>query len=309
VVAGRRLNTVRISVGGACDLDCVYCDAAGGADAPSSLTADQVVRLAAAARLAGARTVRLTGGEPLLRGDLEEIIARIRADGPELDIALTTNAQRLAARAAGLRGAGLNRINIGMPSLEAQTYRRMTGGELAPAMAGLEKALAVGLSPVKLNVVVMRGVNDGEIERFVAFAASRPVEVRFIERMPFAGGDSFVPAAEIRDAVRSSVGPTRMGRPVRSPTAEVYAPAGFAGRLGLISPVSAPFCERCDRLRVTARARLRACLSEPDETDLRGLLEAGVGADRIADAMSREFARKPACHVGSFCGPMRTIGG
>ena len=249
----------------------------------------------------------------MLREDIEDIISRIRATGrvsdAHIEIALTTNAQRLAPRARALKGAGLDRVNIGLPSLVPSTYRRMTKGDLGPAREGLEAALAEGLSPVKVNVVLIRGMNADEIDAFIELAYSRPVEVRFIERMPFAGGDNLVPAAEVRKALAAALGAEAVGSPELSPTAELYRPRGFAGRVGLISPVTAPFCERCDRLRVTSDGRLRSCLSEPDETDLRPMLDSGASVEALARAMREEFDRKPERHRATFRGPMRRIGG
>ena len=322
-VAVRKLRTVRISVTSACDLDCVYCNAVRDGSSRPGLRVEQVVRLAEAAVLAGARTVRFTGGEPLLRNDIEEIISHVRTVPDVRSLALTTNARRLAARARSLRKAGLDRVNIGLPSLRPETYRRITGGELAPALEGLDAALASGLAPVKLNVVVIRGENDDEIADFVELAREEPVDVRFIETMPFAGSDGLVPAREIRKAIAASAGVAALGEPQLSPTAEIYRPRpstspapseqyegrGFSGRVGIISPVTEPFCERCDRLRVTSDGRLRGCLSEPDAIDLRAMLRTGAGTEELAEAFRAAFRAKPSRHNASFSGSMRGIGG
>ena len=304
----RCLRTVRISVTGRCDLDCTYCNAALERTEADELSADEIARLAAAARMAGARTVRLTGGEPLLRADLEDIIGGVRSAGAE-EVALTTNAQALSRRARSLREAGLDRVNIGLPSLGADSYRNITGGDLAPALGGLDAALEAGFRPVKVNVVVMKGANDAEIGEFVELARARPVEVRFIEHMPFPGTNDLVPAAEIREAIAAAVGSGSIGAPEPSPTAAVYRPEGFAGSVGVISPVTEPFCERCDRLRVTSEGRLRSCLSEPDEIDLRALLERGARPEELAREFRAAFERKPERHSASFSGHMRRIGG
>ena len=336
----RSLRTVRISITGRCDLDCAYCNAAEGCPVPATeLSVEDIVLLAEAAAAAGARTVRLTGGEPLLRDDVEEIVSRVRATGRVGEIALTTNAQRLAPRARGLKDSGLDRVNIGLPSLAPETYHGMTRGELRPALAGLEEAIAAGLTPVKLNVVLMRGRNAHEVGDFVRFAQENPVEVRFIERMPFAGrsrphsgarvaaahstssgrrpeprrgaaaSDGLVPAAEIREAVAAALGVEAVGDPELSSTAELWEFPGFAGSVGVISPVTEPFCDRCDRLRVTSDGRLRSCLSEPGETDLRDMLRAGTSPEAVARAMRDEFERKPVRHRATFRGSMRGIGG
>lgn len=311
--AARRLRTVRISVASACDLDCVYCNAAEKDSSEPPLSAEEVARLAEGAALAGARTVRLTGGEPLLRADIEKIVSAVRARSGVREVALTTNAQGLAPRARALKSSGLDRVNVGLPSLRPGTYRRLTGGELRPALAGLKAALEAGLSPVKLNVVVVKGENEGELEDFVELARGSPVEVRFIERMPFDGNDSTVPASEIRERLAASLGckdpREALGDPELSPTAEIYRPRGLIGRVGVIPAVTEPFCSRCDRLRVTSDGRLRACLSEPGETDLRAMLDAGAAAEELAREFRAAFARKPERHSATFSGAMRRIGG
>jgi len=310
----RHLRTLRVSVTSRCDLDCVYCNAPPRApDAEAELSAAEIALVTKAAALAGATRIRLTGGEPLLREDIVEIVSRLRAAAPSgstsMEIALTTNARALAACAKALKAAGLDRVNIGLPSLDGDTYRRLTGGDLAPALEGLDAALAAGLDPVKLNVVITRGGNEHEIAGFVELARARPVEVRFIERMPFAGADGLVPAPEIREAIAEALVGRRLGAPDRTPTAEVYRPDGFAGAVGVIPSVTEPFCARCDRLRVTSSGVARSCLSEPGGTDLRALIRSGAGAEELARELLAAFGRKPARHSASFSGSMRGIGG
>jgi cyclic pyranopterin phosphate synthase len=305
----RRLRTLRVSVTSRCDLDCVYCNAPGAPDAEAELSAAEIALVTEAAALAGATRIRLTGGEPLLREDIVEIVSRLRAAAGAMEIALTTNARALAACAKALKAAGLDRVNIGLPSLDGETYRRLTGGDLAPALEGLDAALGAGLEPVKLNAVITRGANEREIAGFVEFARERPVEVRFIERMPFAGVDGLVPAPKIREAIADALGGRRLGAPDVSPTAELYRPDGFAGAVGVIPSVTEPFCARCDRLRVTSSGVARSCLSEPGGTDLRALIRTGAGAEDLARELEAAFGRKPARHSASFSGSMRGIGG
>jgi cyclic pyranopterin phosphate synthase len=306
----RRLRTLRVSVTSRCDLDCAYCNAPGHAaiDTGDELTPDEIALIAEAAALAGATRIRLTGGEPLAREDIVKIVSRLRAGVGEMEIALTTNAQGLATRATELARAGLDRVNIGLPSLSPEIYRRLTGGEVAPALAGLDAALEAGLTPVKLNVVVTRGANEPEIPDFVALARERPVEVRFIERMPFAGNEGLVPASDIREALARALD-CELGDADHSPTAAVYRPEGFAGAVGVISSVTEPFCARCDRLRVTSEGALRSCLSEPGGTDLRAMLRAGASAEDLSHKLGTAFGRKPGRHNASFSGSMRGIGG
>jgi cyclic pyranopterin phosphate synthase len=200
-------------------------------------------------------------------------------------------------------------VNVGLPSLDPKTYRAITGGDIAPAIEGLDAALDAGLAPVKLNVVLVRGANDGELGLFVELARTRPVEVRFVERMPFSDTNGMVSAADVRERLVEIVGAEALSRPSASPTAEVYTLEGFAGRVGLVSPVTEPFCQRCDRLRVTSAGRLRACLSAPGGRDLRMMLEGGASAGALARELLACFASKPARHLGTFAGPMRGMGG
>jgi cyclic pyranopterin phosphate synthase len=304
----RVFRTLRISVTSACDLDCAYCDAGGDARGAAGMSLGDIRRIAVAAWEAGVETVRITGGEPLLRSDIADVVCAVAGAPGARTVAMTTNAQRLAGVAADLRACGLARVNIGLPSLRPETYRRMTGGRLQRALDGVSAALAAGLSPVKVNVVLERGVNADGIRDFVEFARRTPVEVRFIERMPFAGGDGMVSARDVRTSILGCIGGGALGER-QTATSEVLTPEGFAGSLGTISPVSAPFCGRCDRLRVTAEGRLRACLSEPTEIDLAPALARGASSAEIIELFTRAFAGKPAAHAGSFAGPMRGIGG
>jgi len=306
---GRRLRTLRVSVTGRCDLDCLYCDAGMTASVEEELTVQEVGLLAAAAWEAGVQTIRLTGGEPMMRSDLPDLVRAASSAPGARDVAMTTNAQRLASAAAHLRACGLRRVNIGLPSLRADTYRRMTGGDLAPALDGVDAALDAGLSPVKINVVLSRGENGDEIGDFVAFARRRPVEVRFIELMPFGGQDGMMPARAVRAAIAEILGGIDEADARASSTAETFRPAGFEGRLGTIAPVTEPFCSRCDRLRVTSGGKLRACLSEAVETDIAPALRRGAGTAEIVRLLGESFRSKPRAHSASFCGPMRQIGG
>jgi cyclic pyranopterin phosphate synthase len=308
----RKLRALRISVTGRCDLNCLYCDTGAQTRVEDELTVDEIGLLAAAAWEVGVQTIRLTGGEPLVRSDLPDLVRAISsapgAPGAR-DVAMTTNAQRLADAAAHLHACGLKRVNVGMPSLRPKTYKRMTGGELALALAGIEAALDAGLSPVKINVVLSRGVNADEIGDFVALARNKPVEVRFIERMPFNGQDGMLAAREVRAAIAEILGGLNEADAQASATAETFKPSGFEGRLGTIAPVTDPFCARCDRLRVTSTGKLRACLSEAIETDLVPVLKRGGGTKEIAELLARSFRSKPRVHSASFTGPMRQIGG
>jgi cyclic pyranopterin phosphate synthase len=224
----------------------------------------------------GIRKVRLTGGEPSLRPDLEEIVARIGGMGQIQDLAMTTNGLGLAKRLPALKRAGLMRLNISLDSLRPEPYRDITrGGDLEQVFETIEAALAAGLTPVKLNCVVLRGKNDGEIDAFIALARDRPLHVRFIELMPLGEldyGGLRISSSRILEAhgELQRIAPQPSGQP-----AEQYGAPGFLGAVGFISPLSRSFCGGCNRVRITSDGRLRPCLGDNREADLRGAMRAG----------------------------------
>ena len=222
------LEYLRLAVTARCNLRCLYCRPPGQGDESDVLSADEIVAFAATAARCGLHKVRLTGGEPLLRPDITEIVGRLAAVGEISDLSLTTNATMLAALAEELRAAGLRRVNIGLPALDPGVYRTITrNGRVEDALAGLRAALEVGFSPVKLNVVVLRGVNDGEVVPLAELTRERPLEVRFVDYMPFLDGAGTRPSAwcpPVRFARRwRSWGAwsrsSRAGRPRRGSTA------------------------------------------------------------------------------------------
>jgi cyclic pyranopterin phosphate synthase len=246
----------------------------------------------------GINKVRLTGGEPLMRGDLEQIVAAISATGLIRDLCMTTNAQALATRAAALKKAGLMRINISLDSLKADRYREITGGgDIACVFEGIGAALACGLTPVKLNCVVMRGTNDDEISDFIALARDKPLYVRFIELMPMGGmrnDERRVPTTEIlrSHTELQPVAPSYTGQPAKD-----YRAAGFRGTVGFISPVSRVFCNECSRVRVTGDGKLRPCLGDNTEVDLRPALATTVaGDDVLLETIRQAVYNKPEGH-------------
>jgi cyclic pyranopterin phosphate synthase len=224
----------------------------------------------------GINKVRLTGGEPLLRRDLEEIVERISAAGQIRDLCMTTNAMGLAKRLPALKQAGLMRLNISLDSLHPGRYREITrGGDLEQVFEAIDAAIAAGLTPVKLNCVPLRGRNDDEIDAFIALARDKPLHVRFIELMPLgeAGHDSLrISSQQILEAhgELQRCAPLYSGQP-----AENYRAPGFLGTVGFISPISRVFCDDCNRVRVTSDGRLRPCLGDNTEVNLRDVMESG----------------------------------
>lgn len=314
---GVHFRYLRLSVTDRCTLRCVYCMPAGGTP---FLRREEVLSLEEQARVVrvlagrGVEKVRITGGEPLLRRGLPGLVEAVAATPGIREVTLTTNGILLAAEAARLHAAGLRRVNVSLDSLDPATFARITrGGDLREVLAGIDAALAAGLSPVKVNAVVLGGVNDAELPAFAELALSRPVEVRFIERMPvgaLAAAGSFVPEEEVRArlaAYRLEELP-RDGSPARRFR---IADGHREGRVGFVSAMSRPFCEGCDRLRLTADGTLRACLFDGAGVDVRALLRDGAPDDAIAAAFDRAARlRPPGVHGERIAGvAMAPIGG
>ena len=334
------VKLLRLSLTDRCNLRCVYCMPDDGVtfyDHQDLLSADDIVAVAAAARDVGVTHFKLTGGEPTLRKDLPSIVERLAALSPE-DLSMTTNGLRLGTQggrlARRLRNAGLDRVTVSLDSLNPDTFARLTGRRgfsLDQAWAGIQAATDAGFEKLKLNVVVVGGINDHEVADFAALTATRPWTVRFIEYMPL--GDSALTDAAVDgetftldnaqimrriEAVHGTLVPvTRDAEPGVGP-AEVYqtpdaAGQASGGRLGFISAMSRPFCESCNRLRLTARGELRACLFDGGEVDLLPVLRRrhGVHADRsaLAALMARCVAEKPDVHSARGNRAMSQLGG
>ena len=307
---------LRISITDRCNFRCTYCmPEEGMAWVPRDevLTFEEIERLA---RLFVSRfgftSIRLTGGEPTVRAHLASLVHRLSTLG--VDLSMTTNGATLARDAGALRDAGLQRVNISLDSLRRDRFLSLTRRDaLDDVLAGIDAAVAVGFDPVKVNVVCMDGVNDDEIVDFARFGRDRGVEVRFIEWMPLDGGHTWsrvkvVPGERIISTIES-VFPLVTVERGDSP-AEVWSYADGAGRVGAIPSVTAPFCASCDRVRLTAEGRLRACLFSLEETDLRSLLRGGASDDAVADAIEACVAGKWAGHqIGqaTFVQPPRSM--
>ena len=323
------VKLLRISVTDRCNLRCLYCMPDEGmtfAPAGDVLSAQQVVAVATAARAAGVTHFKLTGGEPTLRPDLEDIVTRLAALKP-VELSMTTNGLKLgrAGLAQRLANAGLDRVTVSLDALDEPTFAQVTGGrgfKLADVWRGIEAAEAAGLGRVKLNVVVIGGVNDQQVADFAALTRNRPWTVRFIEYMPLGdshltgrGADAFtVDNADIRADIAAAHGPlqplTRDGEPGVGP-AQLYQLDGAAGRLGFISAMSQPFCETCNRLRLTATGELRACLFDGGEVDLMPALTDPAGPDpgALHALMAACVSQKPEVHSGRGNRAMSQLGG
>jgi GTP 3',8-cyclase len=277
-----------------------------------------MVRFVRVARAAlGVAKVRLTGGEPLVRREIVQLVAGLsRLDIP--DIALTTNGQRLSCLAPPLRQAGLHRINISLDSLDPRTFTRLAhGGEMARTLAGIEAAIAAGLAPVRINTVILRGINDQEAEAMLAFAMARGCELRFDELMPSGLSPAdyatwFLSSDELRLRLSQSFDlAPEAHQPGSSSRRFRVSGAGRQGFVGFISPNTHPFCSDCRRLRLTADGRLLGCLGRHDQVRLMGLLRAtDEGADeRIAAALRHALGCKRGAGPFAVAMPMSSVGG
>lgn len=301
---GRKIEYLRISITDRCNLRCRYCMPPEGVEYKpheSILRYEEIIRIVRVGIELGIKRVRITGGEPLVRQGVVGFIKELAGlEGLE-DISMTTNATLLAGKAAGLKRAGLRRVNISLDSLRRDRYREITGRDsLDQALAGIKSALRVGLSPVKLNVVVMRGINDDEIPDLVELTLDYPLHVRFIEYMPLGRTvqsqlNSYISLEEIKRRIggRMELIP---GKVKGNGPAEYFKVPAARGTIGFITPVSHSFCTRCNRLRLTADGRLRPCLVDNIEVDLHD----GEGRVEDSEDIRRKFKEaillKPGSH-------------
>lgn len=301
----RPISYLRVSVTDRCNLRCVYCMPEEGVSLRAHsqiLSFEEITRIVAAAARLGIFRVRLTGGEPLARLGLVNLVSMIREIPEVEDLSLTTNGILLPSVAEPLAAAGLNRVNVSLDTLRPERYRAITRrGDLANVLQGIEAAHRAGLEPVKINMVVIRGLNDDEVVDFARHTMILGWHVRYIEVMPLGGGshwagDGFVSNDEVRESVERELGPLR---PVTSngggPARYYRLPEGI-GTIGFISPVSQHFCHSCNRLRLTADGHLRPCLLSDQEIDIRTPLRAGASDEELLDIVAKAVAAKPARH-------------
>ena len=323
---GRVATDLRVSLTDRCNLRCSYCMPPEGLDwlpKPELLTDDEVVRLVRiGVEMLGITEVRFTGGEPLLRRGLTGIVAGAAALRPRPEISLTTNGIGLDRLAGPLHAAGLDRINVSLDTLREQTFAALARRDrLGDVLAGLEAAAATGLAPVKVNAVLMRGLNDDEAVPLARFCLEHGYQIRFIEQMPLDAQhgwrrDNMVTADEILSALSEEFSLTPDDPAARgSAPAEAFLVDGGPARIGVIGSVTRPFCGSCDRVRLTADGQVRNCLFATTESDLRGALRAGASDAEIAELWRRAVASKLPGHGINDPGflqparPMSAIGG
>jgi GTP 3',8-cyclase len=314
---GREITDLRISVTDRCNFRCVYCRSANHDNhMPSStlLEWDELERLARILTGLGITKVRVTGGEPLVRPGVQAFIRSLRSLGVR-DLSLTTNGFGLAERAYELSAAGIRRVNISLDSLDREKFERITRTKVFDdVIAGIDAACAAPFELVKVNAVLVRGFNDDEVEEFARFARSRHIIMRFIEFMPLDADhtwtrDKVVPAAEVYQRINEHWRLIPISNE-RSETARKYRFADGRGEIGLIAPVTAPFCGFCSRLRLTADGKLRTCLFSKDDHDLKPLLRGGASDDEIAAAIRAIVDQKEPSHrinEPDFVPPSRTM--
>ncbi len=298
---GRQITDLRVSITDRCNFRCVYCRS-GETDVPGAerLSFDEYERLVRILVGLGIRKVRVTGGEPLVRPGVAEFLARLKALGVR-DLSLTTNGYTLAERLDSLIASGLDRINISLDSLQQERFEAITRTKtFEQVIASIEAAQASRLRPVKVNAVLVRGLNDDEIEDFAQFARDLNLIMRFIEFMPLDAGHTWtrervVTAAEIHQRINARW-PLAPIAHERSETARRYGFADGRGEIGLVAPVSQPFCGHCSRIRLTADGKLRTCLFSKEDHDLKFLLHGGASDDQIADQIRAIVAQKEKGH-------------
>ncbi len=315
----RQINYMRISVTDRCNLRCFYCR--GVKDfvfIPSEemLSYEEILYLVNLALKCGIDRFRLTGGEPLLRKELGTLISRILARPGVRDVSLTTNGLLLEDYLEELWAAGLRRLNISLDTLDRKKFQEITGVDgLERVLRGLRKALEAGFNPVKVNVVLLRDINDDkEFEKFLALAFELPVHVRFIELMDFSPVEGyFVSMPEIMDRIQKKFNLEEMDIPGSGPARRHFRLAGMKGSFGFIAPLSHHFCGSCNRLRLSADGKLRTCLFSEKTLDLKAMLRRGETEDEILKVIRRALEEKPGSwHESKASGNrngLRSIGG
>lgn len=288
---GRKHDYLRISVTDRCNLRCVYCMGPEGVpllDHDRILRYEEIVRIVAAAAELGITKIRLTGGEPLVRKGIEKLVRDIAGIPGIIDIALTTNGVLLAEKAQALKEAGLQRVNISLDSLQSDVYRKITRmGELADALKGIKAALEIGLSPVKLNVVLMQGVNENEISDFLRLPMEYPLHLRFIEYMPIDSHDRewrgrYLPLQVVKEQAALMGLPLEPVETIKGAgPSETFSMPGALGTVGLIHAISSHFCAECNRLRLTPDGFIKPCLYWQEELSLKPVINDREGIKAV----------------------------
>ncbi len=296
---GRNINYLRISVTDLCNLRCKYCMPEGGVykiKHENIITLEQIQTIAEQFVMLGINKIRLTGGEPLVRKGIVRLVENLSSLDGLNELAMTTNAILLKKYARQLKNAGLNRVNISLDTFNEQKYKEITrGGRLKDVIEGIEEAKKVGLSPIKLNIVLIGGFNDNEIEDFVNLTTEEEIDVRFIELMPMGqtvdwDKDKFISNDIVLEKIK---GLQKIKRQDPSSPASYYKLPGAKGKVGLINPISCKFCDACNRIRLTSQGKLKLCLHSNEEIDLKPSLK---DKDNLRKLLIESINRKPKEH-------------
>ena len=318
---GRPIRDLRVSLTDRCNFRCFYCLPHGEppiAPKEQMLSYEEIEYVCDIFVSLGIEKIRLTGGEPMLRRDIETIIRKLGKLKPALhDLALTTNGYFLPERARGLKEAGLDRVTISLDSLKRDVFKRMTGVDvLDKVLAGIAAAKDAGLEPIKINAVIVRGHNEDEVADFAAFAREHDVKMRFIEFMPLDSGHEWsradvVSGKEIRERINERFPLVRVDVARGSDTSSRYRFAdGAPGEIGIIAPVTEPFCGACSRIRLTADGQIRTCLFSTVEHSLRDVIRSGAPRDQIVEYIESVIFKKEPRHFindPGFVAPSRTM--
>lgn len=300
---GRRIDYVRLSVTDRCDLRCQYCMPKGFNDFEEPedwLSFDEIERVIKAFTELGTKRIRVTGGEPLVRKNVDELIYQLSALPGLDDLSLSTNATRLSKQAQKLKDAGVTRINVSLDTLRTDRFKEITSGKLQKVIDGLMAAKQAGLNPIKINMVVMKDVNDDEVEDMVEFCMEHGFTLRFIETMPVgdtgrSATDHFISLDEIKQRLEKRYelipGQVPGGGPARYMQVK-----GSELRIGFITPMSQHFCETCNRVRLSADGTLYLCLGQDDKYELRPLLRQGISDEELKQHIYKALALKPEKH-------------
>ncbi len=300
----RHLNYLRVSITDRCNLRCLYCAPEGRIpklDHDEILSYEEILRLVRIGTQLGIRKVRITGGEPLVRKGAVDLLGRLTRIKELEDISLTTNGVLLAPNAQGIFDAGIRRINISLDTLDSKKYAQITGYDrFEQVWSGIQRAREIGFAPIKINVVAMRGINDDEITSFGRLALDHPFHVRFIEYMPIgnsrASSQDQILTPEIKAMIGTIGALIPVGNGQNDGPARRYRIAGAQGEIGFISAMSHHFCSRCNRLRLTADGKLRACLLSDRHEPLKALLRNGGSDEQLADVFRIAVRHKAAKH-------------
>ncbi len=316
---GRTINNLRISVTDRCNMRCTYCMPAEGMvffDRADILTFEEILRFVRVGAGLGITDLRLTGGEPLVRRDLHILVRQLMAVDGIQDLSLTTNGILLAEQAQALYDAGLRRINVSLDSLDPEKFAGITRRDVFHRVwDGLEAAERAGMSPIKINTIALRGFTEEEILRFAELAREKPYEVRFIEYMPLGADDIWERDKVLsQDEILACIRAVWPLEPVDSPDsrapADTFRFLDGRGKIGIIASVTHPFCDACDRVRITADGKLRTCLFSIGETDIKALLRGGATDEEVGEVLTQAVWNKEPGHrinQPDFVKPARTM--